>query len=62
MTSLTDQPNNINPLADVQFRFDVAALPNTSFFIQTVNLPGITLEGATIALSLIHISEPTRPY
>ena len=49
MTSLTDQPNNINPLADVQFRFDVAALPNTSFFIQTVNLPGITLEGATIA-------------
>ena len=49
MTSLTDQPNNINPLADVQFRFDVAALPNTSFFIQTVNLPGITLEGAVIA-------------
>ena len=49
MTSLTDQPKNINPLADVQFRFDVAALPNTSFFIQTVNLPGIALEGATVA-------------
>ena len=49
MTSLTDQPKNINPLADVQFRFDVAALPNTSFFIQTVNLSGIALEGATIA-------------
>ena len=49
MTSLTDQPKNINPLADVQFRFDVAAIPKTSFFIQTVNLPSITLEGATIA-------------
>ena len=49
MSVLTEQPKNINPLADVQFRFDVAALPNTSFFIQTVNLPGITLEGATIA-------------
>ena len=49
MTSLTEQPKNINPLADVQFKFDVAALPNTSFFIQTVNLPGIALEGATIA-------------
>ena len=49
MTSLTEQPKNINPLADVQFRFDVAALPNTSFFIQTVNLPGIALEGAAIA-------------
>ena len=45
MTTLTDQPKNINPLADVQFKFDVAALPNTSFFIQTVNLPGIALEG-----------------
>ena len=49
MTSLTDQPKNINPLADVQFKFDVSALPNTSFFIQTVNLPGITLEAAVIA-------------
>jgi len=49
MTSLTDQPKNINPLADVQFRFDVGALPNTSFFIQSVNLPGVALEGATLA-------------
>ena len=49
MTSLTDQPTNINPLADVQFKFDVAALPNTTFFIQTVNLPGITLEAQVIA-------------
>ena len=49
MTSLTEQPKNINPLADVQFKFDVAALPNTSFFIQTVNLPGISLEAQTVA-------------
>ena len=49
MAALTRQPKNINPLADVQFKFDVAALPNTSFFIQTVNLPGVSLEVATIA-------------
>ena len=49
MSVLSDQPKNINPLADVQFRFDVGALPNTSFFVQTVNLPGITLEGAVLA-------------
>ena len=49
MASLTEQPKNINPLADVQFKFDVAALPNTSFFIQTVNLPGVSLEAAVIA-------------
>ena len=48
MTTLRDQPKNINPLADVQFKFDVAALPNSSFLIQTVNLPGITLEGAVL--------------
>ena len=50
MASLTEQPKNINPLADVQFKFDVAALPNTSFFIQTVNLPGVSLEGANIGV------------
>ena len=49
MTSLTEQPTNINPLTDVQFKFDVSALPNTSFFIQTVSLPGVTLEAAVIA-------------
>ena len=49
MSALASQPKNINPLADVQFKFDVAALPNTSFFIQTVNLPGIALEGAVLA-------------
>ena len=50
MAALTRQPKNINPLADVQFKFDVAALPNTSFFIQTVNLPGIALEAQTVAV------------
>ena len=49
MTALSEQPKNINPLADVQFKFDIATLPNTSFFIQTVNLPGITLEAAVMA-------------
>jgi|TARA_B100001013_G_scaffold64145_1_gene33512 hypothetical protein len=49
MTALSEQPKNINPLADVQFKFDVAALPNTTFFIQTVNLPGVTLEAAVMA-------------
>ena len=50
MAALTTQPKNINPLADVQFKFNVDALPNTTFFIQTVNLPGITLEGAAISV------------
>ena len=50
MATLAEQPKNINPLADVQFKFDVAALPNTSFFVQTCNLPGISLEAQTIGV------------
>ena len=46
MSALAKQPKNINPLADVQFKFDVAALPNVSFFVQSCNLPGVTLEAA----------------
>ena len=50
MASLVEQPKNINPLADVQFKFEIAALPNTSFFVQTCNLPGIALEAQTIGV------------
>ena len=48
MASLAQQPKNINPLADMQFKFEIAALPNTSFFVQTCNLPGISLEAQTV--------------
>ena len=50
MTALAKQPENINPLADVQFRFIVDALPKATFFVQTVNLPGVSLEGATVSV------------
>ena len=43
MASLANQPKNMNPLADVQFKFEIAALPETTFFIQTASLPGISL-------------------
>jgi hypothetical protein len=48
MSSLRTQPKNMNPLADVQFKFEIAALPNTSFFVQTCNLPGVTLEAQIV--------------
>ena len=50
MASLANQPKNMNPLADVQFKFDIAALPETSFFVQTATLPGITLSPMEIGL------------
>ena len=50
MASLVNQPKNMNPLADVQFKFDIAALPETSFFVQTASLPGISLTPMEIGL------------
>ena len=50
MASLANQPKNMNPLADVQYKFDIAALPETSFFVQTASLPGITLTPMEIGL------------
>ena len=50
MASLVNQPKNMNPLADVQFKFDIAALPETSFFVQTASLPGIYLTPMEIGL------------
>ena len=50
MASLATQPKNMNPLADVQYKFDIAALPNVSFFVQTATLPGITLSPMEIGL------------
>lgn len=38
-----NQPTNINYLSPVGFRFNVEYLPNTNWFITSVNLPGISL-------------------
>ena len=43
MAALNEQPKNMNPLADVQFKFDLGALPNTTFFVQSTALPGISM-------------------
>ena len=50
MASLANQPKNMNPLADVQFKFDIGALPGVTFFCQSTALPGITLAPLDIGL------------
>ena len=50
MASLANQPKNMNPLADVQFKFDIGALPGVTFFCQSTALPGITLTPMEIGL------------
>ena len=40
------QPDNINMLSNLGFRFNVRKLPTVSWFIQNVNLPGMTIPEA----------------
>jgi len=46
--ALNDQVKNINPLTEVQFKFELRDFPATTFFVQTVNLPGVTFDASLI--------------
>ena len=48
----TRQPSKMDYASPVQFRFKIAKLPLVEFFIQTVNLPGISLGEASVPTSL----------
>ena len=43
MSALDNIPENKNFLSPLNFRFQVKKCPNVNFFIQNVNLPGVTL-------------------
>ena len=43
MAILTDQPQNINFLSPLGFRFKLARTPNVNFFVTDVKLPSISL-------------------
>ena len=44
MASLAEQPKNINYLTGVQFKFELVGYPEVSFFVQAVNLPGLSTQ------------------
>ena len=43
MTVLNRNPQNTNPLQATKFLLTFARIPNTQYFCQEVNLPGVTL-------------------
>lgn len=43
MPLITNQPDNINFLSPLGFKFVLARAPNLNFFVTDVNLPSITL-------------------
>ena len=54
----TRQPSKMDYASPVQFRFKIAKLPQVEFFIQTVNLPGISLGQAIVPTSLYNYPIP----
>lgn len=43
MATFTDQPTNPNFLSQIGFKFFINKTPNINYFIQQVNLPGVSL-------------------
>jgi len=54
----SSQPNNINFLSPVGFRFNIEALPLTNWFLTAVNLPGISLGEVTQPTPLMQTQVP----
>ena len=54
----TRQPDKMDYASPIQFRFKIAKLPLVEFFIQTVNLPGISLGQATVPTPLYDYPVP----
>jgi len=54
----TRQPDIMDYASPVQFRFKIAKLPQVEFFIQTVNLPGISIGEATVPTPLYNYPVP----
>ncbi len=54
----TRQPDKMDYASPVQFRFKIAKLPQVEFFIQSVNLPGISIGTATVPTPLYDYPVP----
>lgn len=52
------QPTNTNFLSPVGFRFEIKRLPKTNFFIQSVQLPGVTLGEVTVPTPFTNLPIP----
>ena len=58
-TNIIDrQPTKFDYASPIQFRFKMTKLPTVEFFIQTANIPGISLGDTTLPTPLKDISMP----
>ena len=55
MSIIDSLPDNYNILSPISFRLQIDRLPNVTYFLQTANLPGLTVSESTVPT-------PTRAY
>lgn len=58
MAKIFHQPENINQLSPVGYKFVIENLPNTSWFITAVSLPGVSLGAAPFPTPFLQTTVP----
>jgi hypothetical protein len=58
MTTLSTTPINKSFLSNNKFDFVLDRIPNFTFFVQSVNLPSLTLQSTTVNTPLVQLSIP----
>jgi len=53
--SIATEPSNKNFLSPLGFKFGVKKLPNVNWFVQAVNLPGLSLPDTSVAAPFVNI-------
>lgn len=55
MSAIDNQPSNKNFLSPLGFRFLIKKTPNVNWFVQSVNLPGISLPEVVVPTPFVNI-------
>jgi len=53
--ALNDQPDNPNFLSPLGFNFSIKKLPNTNYFVQSVNVPSVQMGDAIMPTPFVNI-------
>lgn|SRR3990170_7168611 len=58
MSAIDKNPGNFNMLSPLGFKFQIKKLPNVNFFLQTVNIPDISLPQAIQPTPFVNVPLP----
>ena len=56
--ALSDQPDNVNFLSPLGFNFSIKKLPNTNYFVQSINVPSVQMGEALMPTPFVNLPNP----